>query len=288
MLISPTADHIDPVELTSLRVRVAELEAANHMYQRVLDSLPQRIFWKDRTSTYLGCNQAFANDAGKGDSAEMVGLSDNHPSLPWTAQAASYQEVDRQVMTTGVAEINFDEPQDQVDGATNWVRTSKIPLRETTGALIGVLCTYEDITAQKQRELEEQHQRDMLIEQQAHALAEISTPLLTITDTTVVMPLVGAVDSRRVQQIMDTLLEGVVTTRAHIVILDITGVPVVDTQVANALIRAAQAVKLLGAEVILTGIRPEVAQTLVQLGVSLAGMNTRGTLRDGIASTLQR
>jgi anti-anti-sigma regulatory factor len=118
-------------------------------------------------------------------------------------------------------------------------------------------------------------------------LAELSTPLLTISATTVVMPLVGAVDSRRVAQIMDTLLNGVSASRASIVILDITGVSVVDTQVADAFIRASQAVSLLGAQVVLTGIRPEVAQTLVQLGVDLRSIITRGTLQDGITYALR-
>ena len=101
------------------------------------------------------------------------------------------------------------------------------------------------------------------------------------------MPLVGAIDSRRVTQIMETLLTGVSTSRASTVILDITGVMIVDTQVANALVQASQAVGLLGAQVVLTGIRPEVAQTLVGLGVDLRGIITRSTLRDGINYALQ-
>jgi rsbT co-antagonist protein RsbR len=98
-----------------------------------------------------------------------------------------------------------------------------------------------------------------------------------------VMPLVGAVDSQRAQQVLSALLEGIAGSRARVAILDITGVAVVDTQVANALIRAAQAVKLLGAQVVLTGIRPEVAQTLVGLGADLSGIITRSSLQSGIA-----
>ena len=120
----------------------------------------------------------------------------------------------------------------------------------------------------------------------AAALAELSTPLIPISDDTVVMPLVGTIDSRRAQQVIEGLLVGIVETRAQVAILDITGVPVVDTQVANALLRAAQAVKLLGAQVVLTGIRPEVAQTLVGLGVDLTGIVTRSTLQSGIAFAL--
>ncbi len=127
----------------------------------------------------------------------------------------------------------------------------------------------------------------MIAAQQA-ALRELSTPLIPITEGVVAMPLIGSIDSGRAQLVIETLLSGVASLRAETTILDITGVPVVDTQVANALLRAAQAVKLLGARVILTGIRPEVAQTLVGLGVDLSGIITRGTLQDGIAEALGR
>ncbi len=152
------------------------------------------------------------------------------------------------------------------------------------------LCiSVENITARKQAEQALRQaviQEDIIRAQQA-ALAELSTPLLMINDTTMIMPLVGTVDSRRVGQIMETLLQGVATRRASTVILDITGVAIVDTQVADAFIRASQAVSLLGAQVVLTGIRPEVAQTLVQLGVDLHSIITRGTLQDGITYALR-
>src|SRR5262245_13789464 len=101
------------------------------------------------------------------------------------------------------------------------------------------------------------------------------------------MPLIGVVDSRRAQQVLEPLTAGIAISNAVVAILDITGVSVVDTQVANALIRAAQAVKLLGAQVMLTGIRPEVSQTLVGLGVDLSTIITRSTLQSGIALALQ-
>lgn len=163
-----------------------------------------------------------------------------------------------------------------------------IPLRNDEGTISQIVLITQNMTERKQRLQDEQLRQAELIEQQAATLAELSTPLLAISETTVVMPLVGAIDTRRVQHIMNTLLSGVAERRATTVILDITGVSVVDTQVANALIQSAQAVKLLGAEAVLTGIRPEVAQTLVQLGVSLQGVVTRGTLQDGIAYALKR
>jgi rsbT co-antagonist protein RsbR len=140
-----------------------------------------------------------------------------------------------------------------------------------------------DIGARKRAEEEQQRLRDEIIRTQAATLAELSTPLIPISDDVLVMPLIGAVDSRRAQQVVQALLQGIAGSQVQFAILDITGVAVVDTEVANALIRAAQAVKLLGVQVILTGIRPEVAQTLVGLGADLSGIVTCSTLQSGIA-----
>jgi rsbT co-antagonist protein RsbR len=102
------------------------------------------------------------------------------------------------------------------------------------------------------------------------------------------MPLIGTIDSGRAQQVMETLLEGVSAHQAELAILDITGVSLVDTQVAQALVRAAQAVRLLGARVMLTGIQPQIAQTLVHLGVDLSEIQTQGSLQAGIAAALTK
>jgi ABC-type sugar transport system substrate-binding protein/anti-anti-sigma regulatory factor len=130
--------------------------------------------------------------------------------------------------------------------------------------------------------------RDEVIQAQETALRELSTPLIPISDTVMAMPLIGSINTRRAHQILQTLLEGMHANTAHHVILDITGVPMVDTYVADTLMQAARAVKLLGAQVMLTGIRPEVAQTLVGLGVDLTGIVTRSTLQNGIAYALRQ
>jgi rsbT co-antagonist protein RsbR len=148
---------------------------------------------------------------------------------------------------------------------------------------LGIL--YEDITERKMAEeaMRQSIQQEEVIRAQKLALEELSTPLIPISDKIVIMPLIGSMDTRRAQQVMDTLLHGISATKATNVIIDITGVTVVDTQVANAFVRAAQAVRLLGAEVMITGIRPEVAQTLIGLGVDLSGIATSSSLQSGIA-----
>lgn len=119
-------------------------------------------------------------------------------------------------------------------------------------------------------------------------IRELSTPVVPLMRGIILLPLVGNIDTARSLQIMEQLLNGVQQHRAQVAIVDITGVPVVDTSVANSLIRAAQAVNLLGAEVVLVGIRPEVAQTMVTLGVDLSGIATRSDLEIGIEYALER
>jgi rsbT co-antagonist protein RsbR len=152
--------------------------------------------------------------------------------------------------------------------------------------VIGVASLIKDITERRQAEEERLRLQDEIIRVQQAALAELSTPVIPISDDIIVMPLIGALDSQRAQAVLEALLQGVATSRARVAILDITGVPVVDTQVANALLHAGHAVQLLGAQVLLTGIRPEVAQTLVGLGMDMRGVITRSTLQSGITYAL--
>ena len=131
------------------------------------------------------------------------------------------------------------------------------------------------------------HAQEEIIEAQKAIVHELSTPLIPITDRVMVMPLIGTIDSTRAQQIMETLLASIAAHDSQVVILDITGVSILDTMVANALIEAAHAARLLGAQVMLTGIRAEVAQTLVGLGIDLSGIRTHSTLDRGIAAALR-
>lgn len=122
---------------------------------------------------------------------------------------------------------------------------------------------------------------------QKMALQELSAPLIPVFEGITVMPLVGTIDTERAKQIMENLLSGVVKHRSEVVLIDITGVPVVDTMVAHHIIQAAEAVRLVGAKCMLVGIRPEIAQTIVNLGINLNQFTTKNTLKKGIEDALE-
>lgn len=130
--------------------------------------------------------------------------------------------------------------------------------------------------------------REEVIKEQQRSLMEVSTPVIQVWEEILILPLIGTIDSARAKQIMENLLESIVATKSSIVIMDITGVPAVDTEVANRLLKAMQAAKLMGAECVLTGISPQISQTLVHLGVDLSGVITRASLRDGLVLAFRK
>src|SRR5581483_2328224 len=130
-------------------------------------------------------------------------------------------------------------------------------------------------------------QRERTIREQQEAIREISTPVLPLRERLLLLPIIGAIDSPRAQQITTQLLHGIRTHRAKVVVMDITGVPTVDSAIANHLLQTVQAARLMGAIVIVSGLSPEVAHALVRLGVDLGTVQTVGTLQDGIEAAEQ-
>ncbi|MEE9139581.1 MAG: PAS domain S-box protein, partial [Alphaproteobacteria bacterium] len=126
------------------------LRASRQMLRLVFDAIPVRVFWKDRDSRYLGCNLQCAKDAGLASPEEIAGKTDYE--LSWSEQAEPYRRDDRQVIESGVPKLNYEERQTRPDGTQLWLRTSKIPLRNLEGSIVGVLGCYEDITERKRAE----------------------------------------------------------------------------------------------------------------------------------------
>lgn len=131
-------------------------------------------------------------------------------------------------------------------------------------------------------------EREQTIQLQSRVIRELSTPVLPVLDDVLVMPLVGAIDSRRAGEITERLLEGVSESQSSLVILDITAVPVVDLSIAQHLLRAVRAVALLGARCVLVGVRPEVAQALVSIGADLSSLSIQRDLKAGLLYVLRQ
>jgi rsbT co-antagonist protein RsbR len=125
-------------------------------------------------------------------------------------------------------------------------------------------------------------ERERIIRQQQDAIRELSTPVLQVRERLLILPIIGVLDSQRATQLTDQLLRGIRTNRAKVVVIDITGVPDIDTAVANHIVETVDASRLMGASVIITGLSSDIARTLVTIGVDLSKMNTIGDLQGGI------
>lgn len=128
--------------------------------------------------------------------------------------------------------------------------------------------------------------REDVIRRQSESLRDVSTPVITLWDSMLLLPLVGIVDSVRAQQISETLLEAISRSEAEVTLIDVTGVPVMDTSVARHILKTVAAAEMLGTRVILTGIGPSTAQTMVKLGIDMSGVPTRASLKSGLALAL--
>ncbi len=132
------------------------------------------------------------------------------------------------------------------------------------------------------------HSREEIISRQQEEMLELSTPVVKLWEGVLALPMIGTLDSARTQIVMESLLQRIVETGAEVAIIDITGVPTVDTLVAQHLIKTVTAARLMGADCIISGIRPQIAQTIVHLGVDLGDVVTKATLADAFAVALQR
>ena len=125
-------------------------------------------------------------------------------------------------------------------------------------------------------------ERERIIRQQQEAIRELSTPVLRVRERLLILPIIGLIDPQRARQLTEQLLRGIRENRGKVAVMDITGVPAIDSAIANRLVQTVEAARLLGATVIVTGLSPEIAQTLVTIGVDLSKMNTVGDLQGGI------
>jgi PAS domain S-box-containing protein len=165
------------------------------------------------------------------------------------------------------------------DGTRFWANVVITALRDKEGKLRG----FGKVT----RDLSERRLAEERIKKQAHEIFEMAVvPVVQVWEGIVLVPLIGTLDSQRTEQLMERLLKRVAETGSSVALLDITGVPTIDTQTAQHLIETVSAVRLLGAEVVLTGVRPAIAQALVHLGIDLSNVTTRPSLAGGLRMAL--
>ncbi|MEO5727963.1 MAG: PAS domain-containing protein [Byssovorax sp.] len=256
-------------------------------YQQLLtliDNAPIRIFLKDLNQRFILVNKQFALVWPHMKPAELIGLTEADLLTPETA--ADLLAVEARIVATGQACEREDEVETPL--GTLWVYSNKFPVYDAQGVCTGIGALINDITERKRLDADRLALQEQVIEAQQAALRELSTPLLPLTKGVLAMPLIGTIDSARASEILETLLQGITEQRAHTAILDITGVREIDVQTADALVGAARAARLLGARVILTGVSPAVARTLVTLDANLDGIAILATLASGIAHALNR
>lgn len=269
-------------DITEHRQAEESLIVSDERFRLLVDNLPIAFFMRDANGRLLYISPAYETIWGR----TIAELKQNPRAWIDAIHPDDLQEATTTFRVLAQTEMDFEYRIVRPDGTVRWINVTSIPMRNAEGQTEQIVGFLADVTERKQALVEQQQLQESMIQMQAATLAELSTPLIPISDRVVVLPLIGALDTQRTQQVLETLLNGVAERQAQIVIVDITGIKVVDTQVANTLIQAARAVRLLGARVMLTGIRPEVAHTLISLGVDLSDLDTAGTLQSGIANVL--
>lgn len=260
------------------------------LLQMSIDALPDPIFAKDLEHRWIACNRAFCGLLGH--SREALLGRDDLAFLP-PEQARVFWEADDRVVASNAPATNEEQLTD-ANGTTRTVWTRKFPLRGEDGTVIGLVGIITDVTELQRRQIEvaqllaQLDEKAAIIETQTALLEEVAVPVIEVWDHILLLPLVGAIDSRRAAAVMDNVLSAISRSRAQVVIVDITGVPVVDTSTAGNLIRTMQAAQLLGCESLLVGISPEIAQTLVQLGIDFSHITTHASLQSGLKYALKR
>jgi len=272
-------------ELRKLHARVSELEALEEEVRRLRASeaelgamfraIPDVVLVMDRDGRYLKIPRT-STDKLYRPSQELLGRSvrDIMPEAEAQFFVSKFREA---IDTNAVVTMEYSLP---IGERLVAFHASISPLSDGTVFVIA-----RDVTMLQQaaEALRRQTAQEEIIRVQDEALAALSTPIVPISDEIFVMSLVGKLDGRRIERVMSAVLETVHQQSARAVIVDITGVPTVDEEVAAALVAVARAVGLLGARAILTGIRPDVARTLCVLGSDLGGIATRSTLKAGIS-----
>ncbi len=265
-----------------LQTLYEEQQRHTRLIQRILDNSPSAIFAKACDGKYILANKYSTSFVGL-DPSEVVGKTDDELYPPEVS--ASWSASEQYVFASGKI-VECEETVQLDETTTETFLSIKFPLYDEQGDIyaIGVIAT--NITDLKHDEAEFVSLQEQVISDQRDTLRELSIPLLPLEHNVLAMPLVGTIDGNRAQQITEMLLDGIATHHANVVIVDVTGVTGVDMPLAEAIVQASQALGMLGAEVVLTGIQPHIVQNLVRLGADVSSIVTRSSFQSGIAYAL--
>jgi PAS domain S-box-containing protein len=203
-----------------------------------------------------------------------------HISMFYTPEDAAAGLAEREI-TAAAQEGQFETEGWRVrkDGSRFWAEVVISPIRDHDGDIEGYVKVSRDLTDRREQELLVQRQRDEIL--------ELSTPVIQVWDKVLVLPIIGVLDSLRASRLTESLLERIADNLAEVVIIDVSGLPAIDTDVAQHLLKTVEAARLMGTESVLSGMRPDTAQTMVHLGIDLGRLHSRSTLRDALQLALR-
>jgi len=268
-------------ELKACRKEIEKIKFKGTLLDSLLEHIPDRIYFKDKESRFLDVSKSKAERTGL-SREEFKGKTDF--DFFSEEEAKVMREDEKKTMESGEPVIDKVQKLELPDGSEKWFSMTKVPFFDNKGNVMGTLGISRDVTRLKTLELEKAKK----IEAQQEELAVLSTPVIDIWEGVLTVPLLGVLDSERASRIAEALLTQIVETRSFAAIMDISGISAVDSAVADLLIRTAKAVRLVGAEAILTGVGVEVAQTIADLGIDMEGLKTMATLRDGLKYAINR
>jgi rsbT co-antagonist protein RsbR len=268
-------------EIKKLRKERDDALFKGTLLDALLEHIPDRIYFKDKESHFLDVSSSKAKGTGL-SRKDFVGKTDF--DFFSEKEAKEMLEEEQKIIDSGKPLVDKVQKIEMPDGKEKWLSATKVPFYDKKGNVIGTLGISRDVTRLKTLELE----KEKKIVAQREELIELSTPVIDVWEGVLTVPILGSLDSERASRISETLLTQIVEKRANAAIIDISGITAVDSAVADRLIRAAKAVKLVGAEAILTGVGVEIAQTIADLGIDMEGLKTMSTLKDGLKYIIDR
>jgi rsbT co-antagonist protein RsbR len=245
-------------------------------YEIMLDSLFDEVIQLDENGHVLTWNRGAERLKGW-TAEEAIG---QHVTTFYTDEDVRSGLADRELRVTREAgRYETEGWRKRKDGSRFWASIVLTAMRDADGELLGYVKVSRDQT--------ERRAADELIRRQRDEIMELSTPVIQVWDRVLALPIIGTLDSNRASRLTEGLLAKIAVLEAEFVILDISGVPTIDTQVAQHLLKTVHAARLMGATSILSGVRPETAQAMVHLGIELGTLRSRNTLRDALQLALQ-